>query len=127
MTNEPMRVSEDGSNSVTQHSSVTVLFEALFDPRRRSVLAYLREHGAESPETIAHELTDRETNGSGIEPAAMDYGGMRSELLDVHLPMLAAVGLIEHTADQKLVALTDQSMVLFDCVENASRCKRKPG
>lgn len=119
MTHESMRVSEIGSDSGTQCPSVAVLFEALADPRRRSLLSHLREHGAESPETIACELTEGEINGSGIEPVATDYGRIHEELLSVHIPMLVDTGLIEHTANQELVALTAKAVVLFDCVKNA--------
>lgn len=117
MSHESMRVSESGSDS-GQYSSVAVLFEVLSDPRRRSLLTYLREYGAESPETIACELTEGEINGSGIEPAATDYGRIHEELLSVHIPMLIDIGLIEHTANQELVTLSVKAMVLFDSVEN---------
>lgn len=119
MAHESMRVSESGSDSESRCPSVAILFEALADPRRRSLLAYLREHGAESPETIACELTEVEINGSGIEPEATDYGRIHEELLSVHIPLLVDAGLIEYTANKELITLSVKAMVLFSTVESA--------
>lgn len=105
MANEPIHVSESSPDSGHQ-GAVTRLFEALADPRRRWLLTYLRDHGAESPETLARRLTDWESNGTGITPTAVDYGRIRSELVGVHLPTLAAAGFVEYTENQEMVALT---------------------
>lgn len=122
MTDERTRIAENGSERGNQ-AAVTRLFEALADSRRRRLLAYFREHGTESPETIARTLTDWESNNTGITPTAADYGRMHDELVGVHIPTLAAVGLVEYTENQEMVDLTARSMRVFDCVEEASHCR----
>lgn len=123
MTNEPIHVSENDTDSGHQSLSVMRLFEALADPRRRWLLTYLRNHGAESPVTVAQTLTDWESNGTGITPTATDYGRIRNELVSVHLPTLAAAGLVEYTEDQEMVALTARSMRVCDWIEEAAHCR----
>ncbi len=122
MANNPIHVSESSPDSGHQ-GAVTRLFEALADPRRRWLLAYLRDHGAESPEALARTLTDWESHTTGITPTAADYGRIRDELVGVHLPTLAAVSLVEYTEDQEMIALTARSMCVFDCIEDAAHCR----
>lgn len=84
--------------------SLTDLYDALANDRRRTTLATLTE--IESPvdgETLARYVAEAErgTPENGIPEDALER--IHASLYHVHLPRLAAAGLVEYDSDRDVV------------------------
>lgn len=65
----------------------------LSDPYRRRLLLWIREHNPEDAEQIPRDMTDSDT----------EFERMFSQMYHLHLPMLAAAGVIAWDSDQNVI------------------------
>ena len=87
----------------TRTFSTETLFQSLAHPRRRTILHHLVENG---DETVAlDELTETIATDGGTATISHESDDTRTrvELHHVHLPKLAAAGIIEYDADRHTV------------------------
>lgn len=87
--------------------SQTELLDALADARRRFILQYLQDHASLTLADLADELATREQEAPlpAISPDTVMQGYL--SLYHIHVPKLAAIGLVTYDQDQDRVALTD--------------------
>lgn len=94
----------DSAAELSARPSVDDCFEAIADPRRRSVLAAL----ADDDGTPVADLADRVVARTGA-----DRGRVAASLVDVHLPKLADLGVVAYDRGRDRVVRGDQ----FETVE----------
>lgn len=85
------------------------LLASVADPISRYTLAYLRREGSATLDTIATVVTGWTNASTGQIATTADRDRVRTALYHVHLPKLAAVGLVEFDPVAKTASMREPS------------------
>lgn len=103
MVGESPGVERNGSGE-TGELDLDAVFDALSDQRRRHVISCLLADGrAMALSDLARIVAEREADGADRQIDFETVRGIETSLYHVHVPKLAAAGVVEYDRDRDLV------------------------
>lgn len=114
---------DDGARGDDRQPTHEALFEALSNQRRRFVIHYLKQQGADEPVELADLSAQVTAWEQGTDAESLSYAdrkNVHTSLSQFHAPKLEDLGFVEFDREESVVELTDRAEAVNIYLETTS-------